>query len=151
MIRSCPIHDGYTDDALRPFGWSSGLYSFRCRDCRERAVGEKRSQRCRTCAVAALRKAEAYPPSAEQASAPVTRFAVRDTVTGLLFCNRSMHPNRKEWDGLATAQVYLKREAAEATARQVREQWEDLRLHHPTLFPERLEAEVVEVQLMVVA
>ena len=49
------------------------------------------------------------------------------------------------------AKVYLKREAAEATARQVREQWEDLRLHHPTLFPERLEAEVVEVQLMVVA
>ncbi|MGU3282513.1 hypothetical protein [Methylobacterium mesophilicum] len=150
-FRPDPIHDGRTDHDLRPFGWSSGLYSFRCRDCRDRAIGEKRSYRCRSCAVAALRKAEAYPPTAAEAAAPVTRFAVRDAVTGLLFCNHSMHPTRKSWDGLATAQVYLQREAAEATALQARAKWEQLRPYHPTLYPERLEPEVVEVQLTVSA
>ncbi|WP_070999651.1 hypothetical protein [Methylobacterium sp. C1] len=144
-------HDGYTDADLARFGWSPGLYMGRCADCRERAIGEKRFKRCRSCAVAALRAAEAYPPSAEAAAAPVRRFAVRDAVSGLLFCNHSMHPQSRSWDGLATAQVYLKREAAEATARQAREHWERFRPHHPTLYPERLEPEVVEVELRVMA
>lgn len=151
MSASFPIHDGYTDAAIRPFGWAPGLYSFRCRDCRAEAVGDKRALRCRTCAVAALRKAEAYPPTAAEASAPVVRFAVRDAASGMLFCNQSMHPNRKSWDGLATAQVYLKRDAAEATARQAREHWEQFRPYYPTLYPECLEPEVVEVQLSVTA
>ncbi|GAB6842656.1 hypothetical protein HNR00_004623 [Methylorubrum rhodinum] len=146
-----PVHDGYTDADLARFCWSPGLYTGRCRDCRERALGEKRFQRCRTCAVAALRAVEAYPPSPTDASAPVTRFAVRDAASGLLFCNHSMHPARKSWDGLATAQVYLKREAAEATAQQARQSWAQLRPYHPTLYPERLEPEVVEVELRVVA
>ncbi len=77
MIRSCPIHDGYTDDALRPFGWSSGLYSFRCRDCRNARSARSARSAAAPARSPPLRKAEAYPPSAEQASAPVTRFAVR--------------------------------------------------------------------------
>lgn len=101
--------------------------------------------------MAALRKAEAYPPTAGEASSPVTRYAVRDKVSGLLFCNHSMHPTRKSWDGLETAQVYLKREAAEATALQTRANWEQFQPHHPTLYPQRLEPEVVEVQLTVLA
>ncbi|TXN10206.1 hypothetical protein FV219_06600 [Methylobacterium sp. WL122] len=79
------------------------------------------------------------------------RFAVRDAASGLLFVNQSMHPQRRSWDGLATAQVYLRREAAEATARQERQQWERFRPHHPKLYPERLEPEVVEVELRIVA
>lgn len=85
------------------------------------------------------------------ADAPVRRYAVRNAATGLLFCNHAMHPNRKTWDGLATAQVYLKRYAAEFTAREVLEIWRRLQPHHPTLYPERLEPEVVEVELRIVA
>ena len=145
------VHDGYTDTDLSRHGWSPGLYSFRCRDCRERAIGAKRSIRCRSCAVAALRAAEAYPPSPEAAAAPVRRFAVRDAVSGMLFVNQSMHPQNRSWDGLATAQVYLRRDAAEATAAQVLANWRRFRPHHPTLYPERLEPEVVEVELRIVA
>lgn len=144
-------HDGYTDADLSHHGWSPGLYEFRCRDCRTRAIGDKRATRCRSCAAASLRLAEAYPPSAEAAAAPVRRFAVRDTASGLMFCNHSMHPQRRSWDGLATAQVYLQRSAAEATAHQARRNWEQFRPHHPTLYPERLEPEVIEVELRVVA
>ncbi|MGY6285485.1 hypothetical protein ACXIT0_21690 [Methylorubrum extorquens] len=144
-------HDGYTDADLGRHGWSPGLYSFRCRDCRGEAIGDKRASRCRSCAASALRVAEAYPPTPEAAAAPVRRFAVRDAVSGLLFVNQSMHPQGRSWDGLATAQVYLKREAAEATARQAREHWERFRPHHPTLYPERLEPEVVDVELRLMA
>ena len=143
-------HDGFTDSDLRSHGWSPGTYEFRCVDCRTRAIGDKRAIRCRTCAAAALRVAEAYPPSPEAAAAPVRRFAVRDAASGLLFVNQSMHPQRRSWDGLATAQVYLWREAAEATAQQVLETWRRLQPHHPTLYPERLEPEVVQVELRIV-
>ncbi|GEP08906.1 hypothetical protein [Methylobacterium gnaphalii] len=132
-------HDGYTDADLASHGWSPGLYSLRGRDCRERAIGDKRAIRCRPCAVSVLRLAEAYPPSAEAAGAPVRRYAVRDAASGLMFRSHSMHPQRRSWDGLATAQVYLQRSAAEATARQVRQPWEQFRPHHPTLYSERLE------------
>lgn len=144
-------HDGYTDADLARFGWSPGNYMGRCADCRERCIGEKRFKRCRSCAVAALRAAEAYPPSPEAAAAPVRRFAVRDAASGLLFVNQSMHPQNRSWDGLATAQVYLRRDAAEATAEQVLANWRRFRPHHPTLYPERLEPEVVEVELRIVA
>lgn len=144
-------HDGYIDADLARFGWSPGNYMGRCADCRERCIGEKRFKRCRSCAVAALRKAEAYPPSPEAAAAPVRRYAVRNAATGLMFCNHSMHPERRTWDGLATAQVYLQRAAAEATAGQVLASWRQLQPHHPTLYPERMDPEVIEVELTVVA
>lgn len=113
-------------------------------------MGAKRASRCRSCAVAALRAVEAYPPSPEAAATPVSRYAVRDAVTGMFFVNQSMHPQNRSWDGLATAQVYLKRAAAEATMVQTVETWKRLQPHHPHLYPEHMELEVVEVELRIV-
>ena len=139
-------HDGYTDADLRARGWAPGFYNFRCLDCLVEAIGAKRSMRWRSCAAVALRVAEAAPKPAPVSTA-VTRYAVRNAATGLLFRNQSMHPQRKSWDGLETAQVYLRRDAAEATAKQELQRW--MHLRHAGLYPEAILPEVVEVELSI--
>ncbi|MGU3476918.1 hypothetical protein [Methylobacterium sp. D48H] len=46
--------DGHTVADLIPFGWAPGKYMGGCRDCHEVFTGDKRSRRCRACAVKAL-------------------------------------------------------------------------------------------------
>lgn len=47
--------DGHTVEDLVPFGWAPGKYIYRaCVDCGESFLAEKRSRRCRACAVKAL-------------------------------------------------------------------------------------------------
>lgn len=63
-----PPDDGITDEALRPLGWGPGKYLARaCDKCGEpHADCDKRSRKCRPCAVASLRAMEAVRPCAPE-------------------------------------------------------------------------------------
>ena len=54
--------DGHSVEDLVPFGWAPGKYFYRaCPDCGEGFTAERRSQRCRPCAVKALEAKKAKP------------------------------------------------------------------------------------------
>lgn len=69
-----PPDDGITAEALRPHGWAPGKYLARaCDKCGEpHADCDKRSRKCRPCAVASLKAMEAVridPPAQAPAGA----------------------------------------------------------------------------------
>lgn len=56
------------DEDLKPFGWAPGGYVIHCIDCPSdtpfirRGQGDKRSRRCRPCAIEALKREVSDPP-----------------------------------------------------------------------------------------
>lgn len=77
---------------LRDFGYAPGNYTFKCLDCGQESVGDKRAGRCETCAAQAMRENR----SGVKATAPLDREAVN--ALALQCAQASAVVRQREWN-----------------------------------------------------